>query len=423
MDVTCNDKENGLMSDETLEDQLKELDADEDLDELNKELMRFNLFDAFDMRKNENRHSAILRWLLDPTENHGVNDLFLRSFLEKVLSKNRDKTSININSCDLKRCIVRREKAFPDKRRPDIVILNEYDKLYVLIENKIDAKERNGQTVGYAENAKMLYPTPPYTRVLIYLTPDEKPAKAKDDFLLCSYNHLKEVIDEIADDIKLKAINEGYTEFILEQLKRNIEVNILHQSNINESAAKIYFKHKKAIDYLYKFNTDKSIVYEKLGETVISLLNKQTGKQSDKWSCFPDKKWCIICKSKWAPNRQVPFFHYEIDDIQINHIRIGFHVEEWVGNETDVKDFKKELKNAGLNETVVKIINSITNLSNTKIDLEDKRDIITGTVITNLDDLDEAIETVAEAMVDFIGKTEKYVNEAFKEFEKKNEVR
>ena len=55
------------------------------LQELQAYLDRFNPIKVMGMESMEIRHSAILAWLLDPVETHGLGDYFLKAFLSQVL--------------------------------------------------------------------------------------------------------------------------------------------------------------------------------------------------------------------------------------------------------------------------------------------------------------------------------------------------
>ena len=61
------------------------IDDNEDLESLETRLDRFNIFESLGLVRQEIRHSAFLRWLLDPTETHGLGDYWLRQFLKKVI--------------------------------------------------------------------------------------------------------------------------------------------------------------------------------------------------------------------------------------------------------------------------------------------------------------------------------------------------
>ena len=57
---------------------LEEFVVDNDeLLELEAQIGRFNVFDALGIVRAEIRHSAFLRWLLDPSESHGLGTMVL----------------------------------------------------------------------------------------------------------------------------------------------------------------------------------------------------------------------------------------------------------------------------------------------------------------------------------------------------------
>jgi hypothetical protein len=73
---------------------LKALQADDsELESIEELIDRFNLFEAIGFTNQEVMHSRFLAFLLDPRQNHGLSDLFLRSFVQKC-SESTDKNSL-----------------------------------------------------------------------------------------------------------------------------------------------------------------------------------------------------------------------------------------------------------------------------------------------------------------------------------------
>src|SRR5438270_11312729 len=56
-----------------------------DLERLEALLDQFNIFEAIGAVWQELRHSDFLAFLLDPQQNHGLGDVFLKRLLQKVL--------------------------------------------------------------------------------------------------------------------------------------------------------------------------------------------------------------------------------------------------------------------------------------------------------------------------------------------------
>jgi hypothetical protein len=218
-----------------------------ELEKLESELSKFNLFETLNIYGNEQVHSAFIRWLLDPKEAHGLGDFFLKKFLKKVISENTGNpnltvSSIDIDVMDMNNCFVRLEEPFTSKRRADISIFDEDNKLYVLIENKIFSGEGIEQTKEYAIEAKRKYPD--YKRIFIFLTPSGFEPES-EEFLIISYPDIISILKEIITE-KKDVIGDGPA-LLIQQYIRNLEVNILEESEIEELCRKIYQKHKKRL--------------------------------------------------------------------------------------------------------------------------------------------------------------------------------
>ena len=56
-----------------------------ELEELTAELNIFNFFKILKIERVEIRHSNVLSWLLNPLENHGFADFFVKRFLSTIL--------------------------------------------------------------------------------------------------------------------------------------------------------------------------------------------------------------------------------------------------------------------------------------------------------------------------------------------------
>jgi hypothetical protein len=94
--------------------------------------MPFNFFDVigFDTRREED-YSAVLKWLLDPGETHGLVTDILQSVLEKVGLPAGEVCSSNTLTVDVERCLA----DAAGQRRLDVVVKTESWLIY--IENKI----------------------------------------------------------------------------------------------------------------------------------------------------------------------------------------------------------------------------------------------------------------------------------------------
>lgn len=69
-------------------DSIEKLLLDKSFNELKERCSKINVFEILNLTRAEIRHSRMLCWLLDPEENHGMGDLFLRNILKNIDKKN-----------------------------------------------------------------------------------------------------------------------------------------------------------------------------------------------------------------------------------------------------------------------------------------------------------------------------------------------
>jgi len=83
-----------------------------ELDHLEDLLREFNLFEAIGATRQELRHSDFLRFLLDPSENHGLGDYFLKTLFKEALvgSTSQGIGAIDIDVANLADAEVERER-------------------------------------------------------------------------------------------------------------------------------------------------------------------------------------------------------------------------------------------------------------------------------------------------------------------------
>lgn len=112
-----------------------------DLERLEAILDDFNPFAALRWTRQELRHSAFLRRLLDPTETHGLGPYFLRAFLKRVAHRSVEPRSqaptvVDVDSWDLATAAVIQEW-----HGIDLLVQDDASLFVGVIENKIDALE------------------------------------------------------------------------------------------------------------------------------------------------------------------------------------------------------------------------------------------------------------------------------------------
>ena len=123
------DRAVNLSDEEALQNFLLDIDC---LDELLPWTKRFNLFDVLKISRMEIRHSNMLAWLLNPNENHGFGDAFLKAIIQIVV-QNDDNGRYDILETllmDFYSFVVYREW-----KNIDILLVSDAEKFLIAIEN------------------------------------------------------------------------------------------------------------------------------------------------------------------------------------------------------------------------------------------------------------------------------------------------
>ncbi len=219
--------------------------ADADLLHLESLLKRFNLFEAVGVVRHELRHSDFLAFLLDPGQSHGLGTAFLVELLQSVRLATQDDSGrrlFDVNGLDLSRAYVLREW-----HHIDILVVDDINRLAVIIENKIGTGEHSDQLARYHRTISSHYPG--YFTVPLYLTPDgEEPTS--DDYFALSYSFVCKVIEEMTENSRASLSNEIV--MVLEHYAQIIKRHIVSDSDIARLCRSIYQQHKQALDLIIK---------------------------------------------------------------------------------------------------------------------------------------------------------------------------
>jgi len=236
------------------------------LQEISAYLNRFNPIRVMRMEAMEIRHSAILAWLLDPIENHGFNDEFLRAFLAQALlgARTASPTALDVSQADLRDAEIQREK-----RNMDIFVSSPSNRWAFVIENKFNSKQREGQLAKYIERAKRDAKEDGLTFVHqgIFLTlHDEMPHEdALNDYVLLKYSDICEILSSLMF-AKSEMIGDEVKQFLRHYLDviRDAADMSEEQKRMEDLARQLYRSHKKALDFIMEhgISTDFTIAAE-----------------------------------------------------------------------------------------------------------------------------------------------------------------
>ncbi len=290
--LKCEMSESEAASTQADLDALKALEADaSELERIEGLLDRFNIFEVIGFVGQEVAHSRFLAFLLDPKQNHGLGDLFLKSLLQKV-SETPDGASLprdlsNADDGSLSQTTVQTE-VYTGDGRIDILLLNEVGQWAMIIENKIWTTEHSDQLDRYYRFVKKRYPD--WKVVCVYLTPrGDVPSHPKytplDYKAVCQITDstLKERDSTLRSDVQMSM--QHYAQMVRRQIVGDPEVV--------ELCRNIYRKHKKALDLIYKHRPDLKVeIHHFLTELInnaVGLIYKSSYKNDYIW--FRPQEW------------------------------------------------------------------------------------------------------------------------------------
>ncbi|ONH02187.1 PD-(D/E)XK nuclease family protein [Bacillus cereus] len=227
------------------------LDNSMEFEKLHSKFNRFNPFKILKVDQFEIRHSNMIAWLLDPTENHHLSSMFVNKLLSKtfVKAENEELISqynfIKLHKQSLQDLEVFREVQTENNKRIDILAISESQKVAILIENKYKSSESDGQLQNYINFVSEKYEG--YTIIPIFLSLDGSAPSHKDYFTL-DYGDVLNI---------LKGQLEIYSEYTSSTIKDFISyyIDILEGELVRdeediELALTVYKNHKAAVDFL-----------------------------------------------------------------------------------------------------------------------------------------------------------------------------
>lgn len=268
----------------------------EDLEKLELKLAQFNIFEAIGVVRQELRHSNFLAFLLNPSENHRLDDIFLKRFLKRVLleeyepkdEKYTKVSPVDIDIADFTDADVRREW-----QNIDILIHSPRNKLVCAIENKIDAGESMDQLIKYQRTVDQEFKD--CRAILIYLTPEGDPP-SKKSWRIYNYSKIAEIIDSICISYKSTIGIDVYT--LMGHYSTLIRRHIVSDSEVAELCRKIYTKHKQALDLIFEHRPD---LQSEIATRIHELLIRETDSKEIS-VYFWSKGYIGIIPKKWEEN-------------------------------------------------------------------------------------------------------------------------
>lgn len=248
------------------------------LDELLPWTGKFNMFDVLKISRTEIRHSNMLGWLLNPNENHGMGDVFLKGILQRLVENDSDGRYdvFNVLLMDFYTFSVIREW-----KNIDILLTSTEEKTVVAIENKVGSHEHSNQLNRYRNILEKEYPD--YNRMLVFLTPDGENPSDVENWDVLTYSDVIDVLESATLQIKILPDVDLMIKNYIDVVRRDI----VEDQQLIDICNKIYNKHKKALDLIFENRID--------GKTQLTDAIKDT-------LCRLSEEGLIIYDESWGYN-------------------------------------------------------------------------------------------------------------------------
>lgn len=248
------------------------------LDELIPWTGKVNLFDVLKVSKKEIYHSNMLAWLLDPNENHGLGEAFLKGILQKLVENDEEGRYdvFDILLSDLHSFSVYREW-----KRIDILLVSTEEKMLFAIENKVGSHEHDNQLDRYRDTLEKDYPE--YKRFYLFLTPSGEEPSDSVNWEVLTYTDVIDVLERSVKRIELQAD----VDLMIKNYINVVRRYIVADSKLIQICNEIYNKHKEALNIIFdNVKIDNSIETEIICETLRELEDEGEIIFNDKGRCL-----------------------------------------------------------------------------------------------------------------------------------------
>lgn len=223
------------------------------LNELSEWTSKFNLFDILKISRAEIRHSNILSWLLNPNENHGLDDSVLRGFIQFTVEEIENTTTekLDIFKTLLMNC--HDFSIYREWHNIDVLAVSNDEKFVLCIENKIGTGEHDDQLNRYRKIVEEHYPD--YEKMYIYLTPNKDDDELSDPDNWCSmgYDNVLDIIENACKKTVLRAEADLLINNYIETIRNFV---LRDNTELEQACQKIYKKHRKALDLIFDSRPD-----------------------------------------------------------------------------------------------------------------------------------------------------------------------
>lgn len=237
-----------------------------ELVELESRLGSFNLFQVLRSEYAELKHSNVLAWLLDPSETHGLDAIFLQKWLMRVMHGNGNTNHKSITAVDIDAWSLWEVEVHREWRNIDLLILLKMangKSWVVCIENKVNSTQYSGQLTKYRESVEIHFPSEGHRHVFIFLTKNGEDPE-DPNFISSDYSEIHTALREAAT-LRQQSLG-SEPKVLIENYIRLLEEKFMNDSEIARLAQSIYKKHSHALEVIFAHRP------ENIQTQVLSLL-------------------------------------------------------------------------------------------------------------------------------------------------------
>ena len=268
------------MSDEKIVKQIDDLlNAEDGIKKIEDLFREFNPFIVLKCADHEIRHSNVLGWLLDPKQNHKLDDEVLKPFIKMLSDEGNDIRGFYIDGSPREDILVYRER-YIEGNRFDLLIESQKGKAAIIIENKIYSDEGKEQLKAYYELAKEEFKE--YTLIFVYLTVEGDQPSDKN-WIRMDYSKILAIIEKAVKQ-KHNQADENIL-FFIDQYISTIRRHVMNDSEIQKICKDVYYKHKEALDEIFKYNQQdhcleiltliKKIIQDKYSDSLLPVVGRK----------------------------------------------------------------------------------------------------------------------------------------------------
>jgi len=288
---------------------------------LERRLGRYNAFKVLGISRTEIRHSNILAWLMSPRESHGLGTDFLQRFLQIVVHEMTDTvdgvpSSLEVDAWDIASVEIRREWMHIDLLL--LVKLQTGEEWALLIENKIESLQSEGQLSAYKAALAARPELQNHKHVFIFLTLHREPPQ-DCGYVQANYDQVYQALTDCIDHHE-DAMGAG-PRTLLTDYASLLEELAVEDNELVRLAKTLYRNHRDVLDFIYQHRPDP---YDRISTRLQAFLRDEATalsvvpKNSDRFYIrFIPRSWDIAANQQgvaWGSGSPIVLWELTLGD-------------------------------------------------------------------------------------------------------------